>query len=250
MRWDWRKRCCWWWWRWGGGGESERGRWYKMERLGMSETCSGMVARERRAVMWIYFKCLQRCCRRSRRPATGQRRKKGVLGGGGVADSVFTHNELCASVEDWSPSQDHFLRASVRSHTQRHFYSVVSQLRTGWTLDFRLRLVKTRPHCNDTIMEKTPAAAISRSLCDTQNESQEGRKLLKDTSLKRDVAVSLRRSYIWKKILAITFLFFFDMTVCAVLTTTLLCTSSCSNFPHLVSDETKQAHHTTAQQRL
>lgn len=52
-------------------------------------------------------------------------------------------------------------------------------------------------------MEKTPTAAISRSLCDTQNESQEGRKLLKDTSLKRDVAVPLRR--IWKKILLFSY---------------------------------------------
>lgn len=56
-------------------------------------------------------------------PASRPRPEKneGVLGGGGVADSVFTHNELCASVGDWSPSQGRFLRVSVSS--QRHFYS-------------------------------------------------------------------------------------------------------------------------------
>lgn len=68
-------------------------------------------------------------------PASSHRPEEEVLRGGGVADSVFTHNELCASGRDWSPSQDHFLRVSVSSSTFLHsLVSALERMESGFSI--------------------------------------------------------------------------------------------------------------------
>lgn len=145
------------------------------EKAGMSETRSrtvagGVTCRHVNSFQVLTkAETLQRCCQRPRRPATGQRRKESL-----------EEEEL---LTPFSLIMNSALVLEICLHLKTNFFkglSLVPDIFSQCHLSFGLdgfwifdhdwsRL----SHTAMTIMEKNPAAAISRSVCDTQNESQQ-----------------------------------------------------------------------------